>query len=148
MVKNRFFDSVGMLCACPCGEQAAMLFSIGSLIHLHYNHYSPLWSSSATILRQSVVCICSLRSCSPSVSSGDTGRISVVLSVCSSVSSTLSETFSLPLSSLLAVSVLGLCTRHGCLRIVRRCLLRRDWLQCRVRLRCHWLIDFWASTLS
>lgn len=137
-------------------------------------YYNPLWSSSPTVHRvclssclllivscslQSdagvVVCDSSSASRPPLVSSFNDCRASVVLSVCCCDSTTLIQTDSFSLSSLLPVSVSGLCgtlssllpvsipesceplSRHGCLRMVRLCLLRRDWLQCRVRLRCH-----------
>lgn len=58
-----------------------------------------------------------------------------------------SVAFSSTLPLLAAVAAVGAAPRC-CLRMVRRFLLRRDWLQCRVRLRCHWSREFWASTLS
>ncbi len=85
------------------------------------------------------------------VSSFSGCRASAVFSVCCCDSSASTESDSFSLSSLLSAAVSELCpllSRHACLRMVRLCLLRRDWSQCRVRLRCHWLIECWASTLS
>lgn len=133
-------------------------------------HYNPLWSPSAAVHRICLSsCLLLVTSCwlqsgarvnacdsssaaRPLLASSFSGcTASVVLSVCccDSLISTDSDS-SLP-SSLLPVSVSALwapLSRHGCLRMVRRCLLRRDWLQCRVRLRCHWFRECWASTLS
>lgn len=94
------------------------------------------------------------------ISSFNGCRASPPPSACRCASSKPAESASSPLSSLraagvpvsstlplLAAAVAGAAPRC-CLRMVRRFLLRRDWLQCRVRLRCHWSREFWASTLS
>lgn len=123
------------------------------------SHYNALWSSSfpspevwlsscLLVFSSSwesevglVGCDWSLAPCSLPVSSLSVCRASVLLSSCSCDPSILTDAFSFLPSSLLP-------SRQTCLRIVRLCLLRRDWLQCSVRLRCHWLRDCWASTLS
>lgn len=111
-----------------------------------------VWFSSGSLIHPQLL-----------VSSFNGCRASAMLSVCCCTLSKLTESDSFPLSSSLPVSVQDTCVLSSsplpllvsvawvplcCLRIVRLCLLRRDWLQCRVRLRCHWSREFWASTLS
>lgn len=112
----------------------------------------PVWFSSGSLIHPQL-----------HVSSFNGCRASAMLSVCCCILSKLTESDSFLLSSSLSVSVQDTCVLPSsplpllvsvawvplcCLRIVRLCLLRRDWLQCRVRLRCHWSREFWASTLS
>lgn len=139
-----------------------LLLYMQSLLCL-FLHSISCWLQSKSVIKD---CDSSSGSCSQLVPSSKGCRASVVVSVCGCVSSIQPGSVFFPLSSLLPVSDSEICVsfssllpvsdsdictpllRHDCLRMVFRCLLRRDWLQYRVRLRCHRLRECWASTLS
>lgn len=132
-----------------------------SILSSSYVIYNPLWFSSAGTACLSS-CWLLIMSCSWQANAVE-GACESCLTHCPFSFSSLSgcrpccggvtsvESVSFPCSSLPSVFVSKFCeplSRQTCLRMVRRFLLRRDWSQCRVRLRCHWLRECWASTLS